>query len=903
MSDTLKKPFILVDGSSYLFRAFHALPPLTNSKGVPTGAMLGVLNMLKKLLNEYEPDLIGIIFDSKGKNFRHEFYEPYKANRLKMPEELGVQIEPLFKIIKALGLPLIVVPGVEADDIIGSYALQAKAAGLKVLISTNDKDLAQLVDEDITLLNPMNNEKMDSKAVKLKFGVNPDQIVDYLSLVGDSVDNIPGVPSVGPKTAAKWLQEYHTLENIIQNKDKISGKVGDNLRSSLDILKISKFLASLRLDITLEQAINALTRKEPDRETLRALFEEFEFKSWLKDLGTEQSFLSQTAALPLLNEKTNYECILSEEQFNTWLNALNDAPLFAIDTETTSLDYMQAKMVGISFAIEPFKAAYLPFGHDYENAPIQLTKDWVLKKLKPLLENANKPKIGHNLKYDIEVFANEGIHFKGGQFDTLLESYVLNSGLKHNLENLATHYLNTQTTSFEAVAGKGAKQITFNKVELEKAVPYASEDADITLRLHQILWPEIEGQTKLSQLFKTIEMPLMSVLAKIERFGVLIDGEKLTLQSAELAQKLSLLEEQAFKIAGCQFNLNSPKQLQEILYTQMKLPIIEKTPTGQPSTAENVLQELANLYELPQVILEYRTIAKLKSTYTDKLPLQINPNTGRIHTSYHQAVTNTGRLSSSDPNLQNIPIRQEEGRKIRSAFIALPGYKILSADYSQIELRLMAHFAQDKTLLKMFLENSDVHRLTASEIFGLAPEAVSDEDRRNAKAINFGLIYGMSSFGLSKQLNIPRKDAEAYIESYFKRFPGIKNFMDTIGHSALEKGYVETLYGRRIHFPELKSNNNFKKKAAMRGAINAPLQGSQADIIKLAMVRTDQYLSSTHSRINMIMQVHDELIFEVPEEEVENFSLKIKELMTQGIHLSLPLIVDVGVGDNWDEAH
>ncbi|HXH55513.1 MAG TPA: DNA polymerase I, partial [Gammaproteobacteria bacterium] len=885
-----KNPFILVDGSSYLFRAYHALPPLTTSKGLPTGAIYGVVNMLRKLIKTYHPEKMAVVFDSKEKNFRHALYEPYKANRTVMPDELQQQIEPLHAIIKAMGLPLVVIPGIEADDIIGTLAEQAKANGIFTLISTGDKDFAQLVCEEIFLINTMSDDIFDRERVIEKFEVPPEQIIDYLTLIGDTVDNVPGVPKVGPKTAVKWLQTYGSLEAVVAQALDIPGKIGENLRNALQQIPLFKELVTIQVHLPIEYKVADFVPQKPDEEALKVLFLELELKTWLKDLnGTEVIKLSETVKENIkenikkidnknieqdaesftaesAQKSAKYETILKKTAFEKWLKKLENSELFVFDTETTSLDYMLAEIVGLSFAVIPGEAAYLPLAHNYMGAPPQLNREWVLEKLRPLLEDKKRPKIGHNLKYDSEVLANHGIMLQGIAFDTMLESYVLNStGTRHDMDTLAERYLHYKTMSFEEVAGKGAKQITFNQVPLESAAFYAAEDADVTLKLHQTFWPLLQQLPKQKIVFETIEMPLVPVLVRMERGGVLIDPECLAAQSVALGKRLAEIETEAYQIAGQSFNINSPKQLQEILYTQLKCPVLEKTPTGQPSTAESVMQQLAEDYPLPQIILEYRSLSKLKSTYADKLPQQINVKTGRVHTSYHQAITSTGRLSSSDPNLQNIPIRSPLGRKIRSAFIAPAGYKIVAADYSQIELRIMAHMSQDQGLLKAFSMGDDVHQSTAAAVFGVSLEAVTSVQRSRAKAINFGLMYGMSAFGLAKQLGISRGDAEKQVERYFTCFPRVRIFMEEIRRRALEEGFVETLTGRRLYLPDLKSSYMATRRAAERAAINAPMQGTNADIIKLAMIQLDQWILQNSLDIRMIMQVHDELVFEVSE--------------------------------------
>jgi len=898
-------PFVIVDGSSYLFRAYHALPPLMNSKGQPTGAIFGVINMLRKLMAEFKPTHMVVVFDAKDKTFRHTLYEAYKANRVVMPDELTVQIAPLHELIQALGLPLLIMPGTEADDIIATLAKRAEAQGRFTLISTGDKDFAQLVNENIFLINTMSNDILDREGVINKFGVPPERIVDYLALIGDSSDNIRGVDKVGPKTAVKWLEAYGSLNNIIERASEIGGKVGENLKTALEYLPLNVQLVTVQDNVDIAMGFDEMVLAKPHQEKLKTLYEELEFKTWLKMLEQQILVAPKLPIQELKNSANNaYQTILSQDAFVDLQLMLEKAELVAFDIETTSLNVLEAQLVGLSFSVAAHTAVYLPVAHDYEGAPLQLDRDWVLQKLKPWLENPAALKVGHNLKYDASVLANYGIHLQGIGFDTMLESYVLNSTRnRHDLDTLAEQYLNHKTIRFEDVAGKGAKQITFNKVDIQVAAPYAAEDADITLQLHQHLWPLLEGQPGPKRIFEALEIPLIPVLSLIERCGVKIDDAKLKAQSESLAERLMQLELEAHSDAGIVFNLNSPKQLQEILYQRMNLPVIEKTPTGQPSTAEPVLQELAQSYLLPAIILEYRSLSKLKSTYTDRLPEQINARTGRVHTSYHQAVTATGRLSSSDPNLQNIPIRTEEGRKIRLAFICEPGYKIVSADYSQIELRIMAHLSQDGSLLRAFSNDVDVHRATAAEVFGVALDEVSDDQRRSAKAINFGLMYGMSAFGLARQLGIARDEAQNYIDSYFVRFPGVKKFMDDTRMHAKEKGYVETVLGRRLYLPDLNARNGALRKAAERAAINAPMQGTAADIIKLAMIYVDEWLIQKNIDARMIMQVHDELVFEVKQEIVEEFMPKIQELMSQALILSVPLLVGIGYADNWEEAH
>ena len=891
-----KPPFILVDGSSYLFRAFHALPPLTNSSGQPTGAVYGVINMLKKLVNEYQPEHMAVVFDAKGKTFRNDLYKEYKANRPPMPDDLRVQIEPLHDLVEALGYPKLVIKGVEADDVIGTLATQAEALGMDVLISTGDKDMAQLVSDKVSLINTMNNNLMTPSTVEEKFGVRPDQIIDYLALVGDSADNIPGVPKVGPKTAVKWLTQYESMQNVIEHADEIKGKVGENLRDTAEQLPMSYQLATIVCDVELDDDPNSLIMAEPDEESLREIYSQQEFKTWLTELSGDGA----PAAKALDAE---YETVLDEASFNAWLKKLQQADIFAFDTETTSLNYMQARVVGVSFAVEEGKAAYVPFGHDYEGAPQQLSEDTVLGALKPLLEDKNKAKLGQNLKYDTHVLINHGIHMQGVAHDTLLESYVLDSTKRHDMDSMASRFLNHNTIHFEDVAGKGVKQLTFNQIDLDEAGPYAAEDADITLRLHNTIHAQLEKNKSLNEVYEKIELPLMSIIQNIEHNGVKVDVDMLARQSEELAKRMQEIQQQAYEEAGEEFNLASPKQIQAIFFEKLELPVIRKTPKGQPSTAEDVLQELALDYPLPKLILEHRGLSKLKSTYTDKLPKQVDENTGRVHTSYHQAVAATGRLSSSDPNLQNIPVRSEEGRKIRQAFIADKGYKLLAADYSQIELRIMAHLSADKSLLKAFAEGKDIHRATAAEVFNLQLDEVENEQRRAAKAINFGLIYGMSAFGLAKQLNITRYEAQDYVDLYFERYPGVKDYMDSTREKAHEQGYVETLYGRRLYLPEINSRNGMRRQYAERTAINAPMQGSAADIIKRAMISLAASLEESKLDARMVMQVHDELVFEVAEKDVEALTSLVHKDMESAAQLDVPLLVDVGVGINWDEAH
>lgn len=896
-----KKPFILVDGSSYLFRAYYALPPLTNQAGEPTGAMYGVLNMLRKLVTDYQPEHMVVVFDPKGKTLRHEWYEAYKANRTVMPDDLQLQIAPLHDMIRALGLPLMVVPGVEADDVIGTLARQAEQAGLPVLISTGDKDMAQLVNAHITLVNTMNGQVLDPEAVKTKFGVSPAQIIDYLSLTGDTSDNIPGVPGVGPKTAVKWIQEYGSLAGVIAAAPSMKGKVGENLRAHLDDLPLCERLVTIKCDIPLPQTVHELKPAEPNRELLREFFTRYEFKNWLTELSASKPTVtpapsSQAAA-------SVYTTIQDEATWQAWLRKAAQSAQLAFDTETTSLSAVSAELVGLSMATEAGAAAYLPLAH--QQAPFtQLSRTQVLQQLQPLLQDPNKTLIGHNLKYDLEVLLNYGVQVQAKLCDTLLESYVLNSGeTRHDLESLAKHYLNRDTIAFETVAGKGVNQKTFDYVPIDQATQYAAEDADVTLALHHRLWPVLASEERLRQVFDEIDMPLVPILARMEHYGVMIDAACLAAQSAELAQQVAALEQQAYAEAGETFNLASPKQLQTILFDKLNIPPAKKTPGGQASTAESVLQELAHQHALPKIILEYRTLSKLKSTYTDKLPLQINPKTQRIHTSYNQAVTVTGRLSSNNPNLQNIPIRREEGRRIRQAFVAPAGYRLVSADYSQIELRIIAHVSQDPGLLKAFREGLDVHRATAAEVFGVAFDQVTPEQRRHAKTINFGLLYGMSAFGLSQTLGIDRASASHYMETYFKRYPNVHAYMQATCEFAAKHGYVESIFGRRVHIPEIRSKNVPRRKAAERAAINAPMQSSAADIIKKAMICVDSWIEQSAAPVHMIMQVHDELVLEVRDDYLDTAIEHLRDCMDNAVQLSVPVTVDIGVGRNWDEAH
>ncbi len=900
---TTTQPLILVDGSSYLFRAYHALPPLTNSKGEPTGAIVGVLNMLKRLLDEYHPEHVAVVFDAPGGSFRNEIYSEYKANRAEMPDELREQIQPLHDIIRAMGLPLIIEKGVEADDVIGTLAKQATEQGLNTLISTGDKDMAQLVNEQVTLINTMSDKITDSSGVMERFGVTPEQIIDYLALVGDTSDNIPGVPKCGPKTAAKWLGEYGDLDNLISHADEIKGKVGEYLRASLEQLPLARELATIKLDVALDQGPLQLKPTEMDLDALRQHYTRIESKRLLDSLG-EASPPEPEPETPA-PVQGDYQTILDQESFESWLERLQQAELFAIDSETSSLDYMQAELVGLSFAIEPGEAAYLPLAHNYTGAPQQLDRASVLERLKPLLEDAAKAKVGQNLKYDMSVLANYGIEMRGIAFDTMLESYVLDStASRHDMDSLADKYLGHATIKYEDVAGKGAKQITFDQVPLEQAAPYAAEDADITLRLHHKLWPILEREPALAGVFLDLEMPLVPVLSRMERTGVRIDSAMLKRQSGRFAEELHRLEQQAYQIAGRPFNLGSPKQIGSIFFDELDMPVISKTPKGVPSTAESVLQELAERdFELPAVILKHRGLSKLKSTYTDKLPQMVDRDTGRVHTSYHQAVAATGRLSSSSPNLQNIPVRSEEGKLIRQAFIPQDGYRMVAADYSQIELRIMAHLSEDKGLLDAFAAGVDIHRATAAEVFGQELAEVTDEQRRSAKAVNFGLIYGMSAFGLARQLKVDRATAQSYIDLYFERYPGVKEFMQRTRDLAHEQGFVETVFGRRLYLPEINAKNQQRRAAAERTAINAPMQGTASDIIKRAMLEVDRWIETEGPPVRMIMQVHDELVFEIRQEQLESACERIRGCMQNAADLLVDLLVDIGVGDNWDEAH
>lgn len=910
-------PFVLVDGSSYLFRAFHGLPPLTNSKGKDTGAIYGVINMLKSLIKQYHPTHMAVVFDAKGKTFRDDIYPEYKANRPPMPVELSEQIEPLHEIIRAMGIPIIIEPGVEADDVIGTLSKRATENGYQTLISTGDKDMAQLVDDHVTLINTMTNQLMDEAMVKEKFGIPPELIIDFLALKGDKVDNIPGVPGVGDKSAQALLNGIGGIDEIYQNLDKIadlsfrgSKSMAAKMQEYEEQARLSYQLATISIDLDLaDYSVDTLCPAEPDNEALKSLFGEYEFKRWHSEVSAQQSTdepdHSNDDAATLSIDRSDYEILYNEAELDKWIEALNEAELFAFDTETTSLNYMDAEIVGVSFCAEPGKAAYVPVGHDYPDAPDQLDRDLVLKKLKPLLESPKHLKVGQHLKYDNNVLANYDIHLDGIAFDTMLESYVLNStATRHDMDSLALAYLNHKTIHFEEIAGKGAKQLTFNQIGLEEAAPYAAEDADITLRLHHVLWEKLRQVPALQSLLTDIEVPLSSVLARMEQRGVLIDSQRLSQQSQDLAVRIAELEKEVHEEAGEAFNLGSTKQLQHILFDKMELPVIKKTPKGAPSTSEDVLQELALDYPLPHKIMEYRGLTKLKSTYTDKLPKMINHRTGRVHTSYHQAVTATGRLSSTDPNLQNIPIRNEAGRRVRQAFVPKPGFKFVAADYSQIELRIMAHLSKDKGLLSAFEQGKDIHSATASEVFNISLDDVTADQRRSAKAINFGLIYGMSAFGLSKQLNISRHDAQRYMDVYFERYPGVLEYMDSTREKAKQNGYVETVFGRRLYLPDIKASNGARRKGAERAAINAPMQGTAADIIKMAMLAVDEWIQKDAPEdVCMTMQVHDELVFEIREDMLDSYIDKITSLMENAATLSVPLLVEAGVGENWDEAH
>ncbi|WP_419227071.1 DNA polymerase I [Alteromonas sp. OM2203] len=930
MPDSKKSPFILVDGSSYLFRAFHGLPPLTNSKGQDTGAIYGVVNMLKSLIKQYNPTHMAVIFDAKGKTFRDDIYKEYKANRPPMPNELRSQIEPLHTIIKAMGLPVIVESGVEADDVIGTLAKHATEKGIETLISTGDKDMAQLVNEHVTLINTMTNQIMDVEGVNTKFGIPPELVIDFLALKGDKVDNIPGVPGVGDKSAQALLNGIGGIDDIYKNLDKIadlsfrgSKSMAAKMEEYEEQARLSYTLATISVDLDLEYDVETLMPCQADNEQLRDLFAEYEFKRWHAEVsalvaGGDTSNTPSTDAsdnddneeesgssLSVEIDKSKYETVLDKDRFNEWVDKLAKAELIAFDTETTSLNYMDAEIVGVSFCIEEGEAAYVPVAHDYPDAPVQLSREFVLDALKPILESDQVIKVGQHIKYDKNVLANYDITLNGIGFDTMLESYVLNStAQRHDMDSLALAYLGHKTIHFEEIAGKGAKQLTFNQINLDEAGPYAAEDADITLRLHNAIWSKLKDIPELKNLLIDVEVPLACVLSRMEQEGVLIDSQRLRQQSQDLATRIAELENEVHEEAGEPFNLGSTKQLQHVLFEKMSLPVIKKTPKGAPSTSEDVLQELALEYPLPKKIMEYRGLTKLKNTYTDKLPKMINHRTGRVHTSYHQAVTATGRLSSTDPNLQNIPIRNEEGRRVRQAFVPREGNKFVAADYSQIELRIMAHLSGDKGLLDAFANGKDIHKATAAEVFGVPLEDVTTEQRRSAKAINFGLIYGMSAFGLSKQLNIPRNEAQKYMDLYFERYPGVLEYMDSTRETAKEKGYVETVFGRRLYLPDIKASNGARRKGAERAAINAPMQGTAADIIKMAMIKVDDWIRKNASDdVTMMMQVHDELVFEIKEDKVDAYVSTITSLMESAATLNVPLVVEAGVGENWDEAH
>ena len=940
MTVKVSTPVVLVDGSSYLFRAYHAMPPLNNSKGMPTGAIKGVVNMMRSLAKDYANANIVVVFDAKGPTFRNEMYAQYKAHRPPMPDDMRPQIEPIHQIINAMGLPLLIIPGVEADDVIGTLAAQATAQGIDTLISTGDKDMAQLVSPHVGLVNTMTNTYLDEEGVFTKFGVRPDQIIDYLAIVGDTADNIPGVPGAGPKTAVKWLAAYDTLENLMEKADEIGGKIGEKLRNALDFLPLSQALTTIKLDVELEQSLDQMAPKPVDQAALLALYEDLEFRSWANVLiqdGVTASSLpithgysnadtnnpsnnsSNHSSHASLNDNEapqkviptpqavahkNYSTVTTLADLAPWLKACKEATIFAFDTETTSLNYMEAQLVGVSLCIEAGTAVYVPCGHDYVGAPEQISRPDLIAAIKPLLEDATQVICGQNLKYDINVLANYNIHWQAKIIDSMVQSYVLNStASRHNMDALAQHYLDYQTVKYIDIAGKGVKQLTFNQVDIELASPYAAEDADITLRLAQHFSACLVLEPNLGKVYDTIERPLVPVLSRMERIGALVDAKVLGEQSQVIGKRLIELERDAYELAGEVFNLSSTQQLGAILYEKLGIPVTKKTPKGKPSTAEAVLQELAQDYELPKLLLQYRSLSKLKSTYTDKLPLEINPATGRIHTSYHQAVAATGRLSSSDPNLQNIPIRSAEGRQIRQAFVVPKGQVMVAADYSQIELRIMAHLSKDEGLLNAFATGQDVHKATAAEVFGVTVEQVSSDQRRSAKAINFGLIYGMSAFGLAKQLGISRAQSQDYIGRYFTRYPGVQEYMDHTKAIAAEQGYVETIYGRRLYLPDIKASNAIARQAAERTAINAPMQGTAADIIKRAMVSVDAWLASSGLNARMTMQVHDELIFEVDASQVNKLVVGIKSAMEGAAELLVPLIVDVGVGDNWDQAH
>jgi DNA polymerase-1 len=911
---TAEKTLLLVDGSSWLYRAFHALPALTTSRGEQTGAIHGVIAMLKRLQKTYQPAYIAVVFDARGKTFRDDLYAEYKANRPPMPEELASQIEPLHAIVRAMGLPLLMESGVEADDVIGTLAREATGMGIRTLIATGDKDMAQLVNPHVMLVNTMDDTTLDEEGVRQKFGVEPARIVDYLTLIGDSVDNVPGVDKVGPKTAAKWIAAYGSLDGVMAHAAEIGGKVGENLRAALAHLPLSRQLITIDQHVALAEKPTDLVATPPQVETLKSLYQRLEFRTWLNELLSappagqstpmSEDGRAKTDDPPAAAATTRTECILDRASLQRWLGRLREAEVFAFDTETTSLDYMQAEVVGVSFAVESGEGAYVPCAHDYPGAPDQIPREELLASLRPLLEDPVRPKLGHHLKYDRNVLANHGIDLQGIAHDSMLESYILDStATRHDLDSLALKYLGRRTIHFEDVAGKGAQQLTFNQVPLEQAAPYAAEDADVSLQLHRMFWERLRNDEPLRRLYAEIEMPLVPVLSRMERTGVCIDTDMLAAQSRSLARRIVELEALAHAEAGQPFNLGSPKQLQTILFDKLGITPIEKTPTGQPSTSESVLEQLAAAHRLPALILEFRSLSKLKSTYTDALPQQVNPRTGRVHTSYHQAVAATGRLSSSDPNLQNIPIRTEEGRRIRQAFIAPPGYRLVAADYSQIELRIMAHLSGDEGLIAAFARGEDIHRATAAEVFGTPRDAVTDDQRRAAKAINFGLIYGMSAFGLARQLGIDRTAAQQYVDLYFSRYPGVRAFMDRIRGTARERGYVETLFGRRLYLPDINARNAQRRQYAERTAINAPMQGSAADIVKRAMIAVDAWLRDAAVDARLIMQVHDELVLEVALDAVDAVTRQLGSLMSGAASLAVPLVVEVGVGANWDEAH
>ncbi|MEP6604708.1 MAG: DNA polymerase I [Nitrosospira sp.] len=913
------KTLLLVDGSSYLYRAFHAMPDLRNRKNEPTGAIYGVLNMLRRLHKDYQAHYSACVFDAKGKTFRDDLYAEYKSHRPPMPDDLAAQLAPLHECVNAMGWPMLIVEGVEADDVIGTLAKQAERENMRCVISTGDKDIAQLVNPQVTLVNTMSNETLDEAAVLVKFGVTPGRMLDYLALVGDAVDNIPGVEKVGPKTAVKWLTQYGTLDNVIAHANEIGGVVGENLRTALDWLSRSRELLAIKCDVVLPVGLHELGLQPRDTAKLAALYERLDFKTWLRELQQETGLgdareaggtSSATADQPDDAERqssdrvtADYRTIFTESQLDEWITLINAAPLVSVDTETTGLDPMQAQLVGIAFSIEPHKGAYLPLTHRYAGAPLQLSVDFVIDKLKLWLEDATRPKVGQNLKYDKHIFANHGVALNGIAHDTLLQSYVFESHRPHDMDNLALRHLGAKTISYDELTGKGAGRICFDQVDIERATQYAAEDADITLQLHQHLYPDIAWHVKLDYIYRTLEMPVLNILFEMERNGVLIDLKLLEIQSRELGEKMLVLESRAHAIAGQPFNLNSPKQIQEILFHQLKLPVIKKTPGGTPSTDEDVLQQLAANYPLARILLDHRGLAKLKSTYTDKLPRMVDAATGRVHTNYAQAVAVTGRLASNEPNLQNIPVRTLEGRRIREAFIASPRHSIISADYSQIELRIMAHISQDAGLLTAFAAGEDIHRATAAEVFGVELDAVNNEQRRYAKIINFGLIYGMSEFGLASQLSIERSAARMYMERYFARYPGVANYMQRTRETARKTGYVETVFGRRLWLPEINSPNGNRRQGAERAAINAPMQGTAADIIKLAMIAVHDWLTKENLRSKLIMQVHDELVLEVPAEEIESLKDGLPRLMGGVAQLDVPLLVEMGVGPNWEQAH